>query len=160
VTSLLLALAWSVSAGGCQVLAGLTVLEITTGTTTSSTGGQGGAGGSSYVPCANSRTKTLEPTKGPARLECNGQCNGLKVFCQGPFPCEIVCDDNSCDGLILRCGPDGQCKLTCTGSGCTGVTGATVICGDNGCQATCTNPAAKVAQDCKGSCDCSKGTCQ
>jgi len=109
--------------------------------------------------CGGSKTRTLTPTKGPARLECNGQCNGLKVLCQGPFLCEVVCDSGSCDGLILMCGPDGPCKITCTGTGCTGAIGAAVSCGDNACDATCADAAAKVTQGCKGSCSCSKGTC-
>ncbi len=107
-----------------------------------------------------SKTITLKPTAGPARLECKGQCNGLKVLCQGPFPCEVVCDDGSCDGLILMCGPDGGCNLTCTGTGCTSGMGPTMNCGDNSCKATCADGSAKVKQSCGGSCDCAKGSCQ
>ncbi|MEP7122702.1 MAG: hypothetical protein ABJE95_17390 [Byssovorax sp.] len=109
--------------------------------------------------CGGSKTKTLTPMMGPARLECNGQCNGLKVLCQGPFPCEVVCDSGACNGLTLMCGPDGPCKITCKGTGCVGATGATINCGDNGCEATCEDGAANLTQKCNGSCGCTKTGC-
>lgn len=103
-------------------------------------------------------TKIVSATKGPARLVCKDQCNGLNVMCQGPYPCEVVCESGGCVGLTLTCGPDGPCKITCQGTGCAGA-GATMNCGDNLCEATCAAGGSKVTQSCASSCGCSKGTC-
>ena len=100
----------------------------------------------------------INATKSPGRLVCNGQCNGLNIQCQGPFPCEVVCDSGGCVGMTLNCGPDGPCKLTCQGTGCAGA-GATLNCGDNLCEATCAAGGSMVNQSCGGSCGCTKGTC-
>jgi hypothetical protein len=106
------------------------------------------------------KTIVLKPTAGPARLECNGQCNGVTVMCQGPSPCEVLCNDGSCNGLVLKCGPDGPCKVTCTGTGCVGATGASMMCGDNACEATCTDATTQVKQQCGGSCSCTHAGCK
>ena len=108
----------------------------------------------------NGATKLLDAGMRPARLVCNGQCNNITVNCQGPFPCEVVCDSNGCNGLTMNCSNDGPCKITCTDTACTG-SGVTMKCGENECGASCGgNPSAKVEQVCGGSCGCSKQACQ
>ncbi len=102
-------------------------------------------------------TRTLDASKGPVRLVCNDQCNGIAVNCLGPFPCEVICNTNGCFGLTLNCGKDGPCKLTCTGAGCPD---AKMKCGSNECIATCPmGTAAIVTQSCADSCGCAKVNC-
>ncbi len=108
----------------------------------------------------NGSNRTLDAGMRPARLVCNGQCNNITVICQGPHPCEVVCDSNGCNGLTMKCSSDGPCKLTCLDTACEGK-GATMLCSENECSASCAgNPSAMIAQTCGGSCGCSKTGCQ
>lgn len=115
-------------------------------------------------PCdtaaCNGGTRTVTADMRPARLVCTDQCNDLTVNCLGPHPCEVECNGSGCKGLVMKCSNDGPCKITCNGGACTGP-GVTMKCGENECRANCNDASgAKVAQECGGSCGCSKPSCQ
>jgi hypothetical protein len=92
----------------------------------------------------------------PARLECNDQCDGITVTCQGPAGCEVVCGEGGCENLHLVCDLNGPCKLTCHGNSCAG---ATVSCGDNQCNIACDQPTA-ITRTCNQACSCANDGCQ
>jgi hypothetical protein len=102
------------------------------------------AGGSPHI---------LDATKSKATFQCNGMgvCDQLVVECQGPFPCELVCD-GGCLGTTLKCSGTGPCKLTCAAKSCMN---AKVECGNNTCVASCAE-AATITQECNGACSCTK----
>jgi hypothetical protein len=92
----------------------------------------------------------------PARLECNGQCNGITVTCQGPSGCEVICGPGGCNNLHLNCDLNGPCKLTCHGNSCAG---ASVGCGDNTCDVSCDQLTA-MTHTCNGACSCLDTGCK
>ena len=122
--SVLLALACGVAAGGCQVIAGLTVLEVTTSTSGSS-GGSGGIAGVSST---------------------GGQGGGCNSACANGEPCH---DGTACQsGLCAKSGGGsalGICTATkALGIGCT----ADDECGSG----YCTDGVCCTVDDCKKEC--------
>lgn len=105
-------------------------------------------------PCGDgNKHLSLDATMTTAKLVCNGPgaCDHLTIECQGPFPCELVCNGGCGMGTTFKCG-DGPCTLTCGAKSCMNVTQA---CGNNACTASCVEMA-HVDQICAGPCACTK----
>ncbi|KYF88233.1 hypothetical protein BE20_23550 [Sorangium cellulosum] len=98
------------------------------------------------------RDRMLDAKERPARLECNDQCNNIRVVCIGPYPCEVVCGDGGCQGLHMHCSHDGPCYLECSRSGCA--SNVKLDCGANTCLAACILETTIVDQTCGSSCSC------
>jgi hypothetical protein len=88
------------------------------------------------------------------RCDADAACSGAIVECPEDYACSLTCDGAlACENAHLECSAIGPCKVTCGKS--TSCQGTAVFCGENACDATCSD-GSKPKQKCSGACSCKK----